>query len=445
MTVASTPERFRRWFWRPPRPHGETIVDRRVSPLELLYDLVYVAVIGQAAHHLAEDVTGRAILDFAIVFSLIWIAWVNGSLYIELHGREDGRTRSIVFVQMGILALLAAFAGDAGGADGRGFAVVYSAFLGVVAVLWFLVRRQDRIEGSDFVAATGRYTAVIGLLAVATFVSALVSVDLRLTIWAGCIAAWIALMVYQGRRPIGIERGIVPTDSLVERFGLFTIIVLGEVVFGVVEGLSVAERDVKTIATGMLALGLGFGFWWIYFDIVGGRLPKGDGRSLVSWTLSHLPITMAIAAGGAASVSLIAHAHDQGAPPDTAVLLAGAVAVGLLAEIPTVRALADADRLRTVFRPLQAAMALGAAAALIAGFARPDPLLLALILGAVLSVLWFFAVSRFLRADAWFDDRGLAEGWITREIDRSPEPVVRQRPQPDAPTTTELIAQDREA
>ena len=402
--MPDTAERFKRWFWRPPRPHGDTIVDRRVSPLELLYDLVYVAVIGQAAHHLAEDVTGRAIVDFAIVFSLIWIAWVNGSLYIELHGREDGRTRSIVFIQMGILALLAVFAGDAAGAGGPGFAVVYSAFLGVMTVLRFLVRRQDLIDRPDFVAGTDRYTSVMAVLVVVTFVSAFVAPDVRMGIWIACILGWIGLLVYQGLQPVGLERAIVPTDSLVERFGLFTIIVLGEVVFGVVEGLSVADRDLKSVATGMLTLGLGFGFWWVYFDIVGGRFPKADGRSLVIWTLSHLPITLAIAAGGAASVSLIAHAHDPAAPLETALLLAGAVAVGLLAEIPTVRALADADRLRVVFRPLQFAMALGAAAALVAGFARPNPLLLALILGAVLSVLWLFAVSRFLRADAWFDE-----------------------------------------
>jgi prevent-host-death family protein len=42
-------------------------------------------------------------------------------------------------------------------------------------------------------------------------------------------------------------------------------------------------------------------------------------------------------------------------------------------------------------------------------------------------------------------DRGLAEGWITRQVDRPPEPVLRQRPLPGTPTTTELIAQDREA
>jgi low temperature requirement protein LtrA len=85
-----TIDRFRQWFWRPPRPHGQSLRDRSVTNLELLYDLVYVAVIGQAAHHLAEDVSGRSIAEFAIIFAMVWIAWTNGSLYVELHGRQDG-------------------------------------------------------------------------------------------------------------------------------------------------------------------------------------------------------------------------------------------------------------------------------------------------------------------------------------------------------------------
>lgn len=40
-------------------------------------------------------------------------------------------------------------------------------------------------------------------------------------------------------------------------------------------------------------------------------------------------------------------------------------------------------------------------------------------------------------------ERGLAEGWITRGVDRPPEAVVRQRPLPGTPTTTELIDRDR--
>jgi prevent-host-death family protein len=42
-------------------------------------------------------------------------------------------------------------------------------------------------------------------------------------------------------------------------------------------------------------------------------------------------------------------------------------------------------------------------------------------------------------------DRGLAEGWVTRQVERPPAPVLRQQPLRGTPTTTELISQDRGA
>jgi low temperature requirement protein LtrA len=122
--------------------------------------------------------------------------------------------------------------------------------------------------------------------------------------------------------------------------------VLGEVVIGVVDGLSVAERDATTIVTGMLALSMGFGLWWIYFDLVGSRLPRANRVALANWVMSHLPVTLAVRAAGAGMVSLIGHAHDTSAPASTSWLLA----LGLV---------------------------------------------------AILSGVWFSAVSRFLRTDAW--------------------------------------------
>jgi low temperature requirement protein LtrA len=229
---------FRRWFWRPPRPHGETIAGRTVSFLELFYDLVYVAVIAQAAHHLAEHVSVRESAEFAIVFSLIWIAWVNGSLYIEIHGRDDGRTRVIVFTQMGLLVLLAAFTADAGDGSGAAFAIVYAAFLVVVTWLFSTVRREERLEHPEFVAVTGRYVIGMGVAVVVILASAFLSAEPRVIVWAGVVITWIGGMLLAGRSAVGMNRGLPPTDSLVERFGLFTIIVLGEVVIGVVDGLS---------------------------------------------------------------------------------------------------------------------------------------------------------------------------------------------------------------
>jgi low temperature requirement protein LtrA len=398
--TSETHGRFKRWFWRPPRPHGEIIADRQVSNLELLYDLVYVAVLGQAAHHLAGHVSVRGLTEFTVVFALIWIAWINGSLYLELHGREDGRTRSIVFVQMGILVLLAVYTADAADRGGRGFAVVYATYQVVQTWLWYSVWRQDRRDHAEFLGLAGGYVVGMGVSATVIGASALLPATPRLLVWAGLVVVWVVGIVLAARRSrAGL--GLTPTDSLVERFGLFTIIVLGEVVIGVVDGLSAAERDAKTIVTGMLALSMGFGFWWIYFDLVGGRLPRASRVALANWVLSHLPITLAITAAGAGMVSLIGHAHDPSTPAGTSWLLGGAVAAGLVALILTEQALVDAERLSLVFHPLRLALAGGAAAALLVGWLRPAPWLLALLLVAVLSTIWFFAVSRFLRVDAW--------------------------------------------
>jgi low temperature requirement protein LtrA len=397
--------RFKRWFWRPPRPHGEIIADRTVSSLELFYDLVYVAVVAQAAHHLAEHVTGRAVAEFAVVFSMIWIAWVNGTLYLELHGREDGRTRSTVFLQMGILVLLAVFTAEAAGDgdDGMGFALTYTVFLAVTTWLWNSVRRQDRrnADATDFSVDAGYYVAGMALSMVTVLVSAFLPSGPRVVLWAVYAAGWVAGMALVGVKRALLSRVMPPTHSLIERFGLFTIIVLGEVVVGVVAGLSTPERDAQVTATGMIALTIGFGFWWIYFDIVGSRPPRREAQSLTSWLLGHLPITMSIAAAGAAMVSLIAHAGDDRTPAGTAWLLAGAVAVGLVALTIAERTLVDADRLSDVYRPLTLALVAGGAAALVVGWARPAPWLLALLLVGILLVVWVFAVNRFLRADAW--------------------------------------------
>jgi low temperature requirement protein LtrA len=50
-----------------------------VSPLELFYDLAVVVLVAQAAHHLAGHLTWPGFGEFAVVFSLVWIAWGNGS------------------------------------------------------------------------------------------------------------------------------------------------------------------------------------------------------------------------------------------------------------------------------------------------------------------------------------------------------------------------------
>ena len=170
---------------------------------------------------------------------MVWTAWTNGSLYVELHGRQDGRTRLFVFVQMAILALLAVFTAGAATDDGGAFAITYAVFLAVAGWLWLSVRRRDRPE---FLAITGAWLVLMAASIVVVVASAFLPPDPRLAVWGIFVVAWLVGIKLLGARSRMFASGIRPTDSMVERFGLFTIIVLGEVVIGVVVGLTAADR-----------------------------------------------------------------------------------------------------------------------------------------------------------------------------------------------------------
>ena len=198
----------------------------------MFYDLVYVVVIARTAHTLAENVSWTTVGEFAVIFGLIWIAWWNETLYYELHGREDGRTRTFVFVQMLLLALLAVFAADASGEGRRWFALLYTAFLMVVTWLWYTVRRQD---SEEYNTATSRFLrGMIASIAVIAG-SAFLPEQARIWVWAGFIVAWMGgALVLAHMSASALDIGVASTDSIAERFSLFIIIVLGEVVVGAV-------------------------------------------------------------------------------------------------------------------------------------------------------------------------------------------------------------------
>ena len=386
---------LRRWFLQPPRPHGEVIEDRTVSFLELFYDLVYVVLIGQIARTLAEDVTWSGVLDFAVVFGLIWIGWFNGAQFHELHGREDGRNRSFIFLQMGILTVLAVFTGHAASTDGEQFALTYAVLLAVLLWQWVSVYRTDAPE---YRPGAFRYLAGLVVAIGALLASSGMEDTARLAVWAAVVVGSIGIVVVYLLRFPDDSLGIRATHSMVERYGLFIIIVLGEVVLGVVDGmLAVEDLDFRTVATGVLGLSIAFGFWWTYFDYVGRRLPRQDGGSLGLWLYSQLPIALAVAAAGAGMVSLIEHAADARAPEPSSWLLAGSVSAVLIALVPMIVTLVDYRRLAALYRPLAVALLAGAAAALAIGWARPAPWLLATLLALVLVATWSFAFARTLR------------------------------------------------
>lgn len=383
-----------RHLWRPPRPYGEIDAGRTVSFLELFSDLAYVALIAVAAHELAGHMEWTAVREFAVVFGLIWVAWLNGAAEYDLHGREDLRTRVFTFAQMLLLALLAVYAAE--GTDGRdAFALVYGALFVLLAWLGFTVHLRSDAQ----YRRTSRSSLVLSLLTVAAMAgSAFAPPAAQLWAWTAVVLAWLAAGFLLARAGAARSRDTtIVAHSFVERFGLFTIVVLGEVVFGVVNGLSESARDPETIVAGMLALGVGFGLWWNYFDLTGRRLPREGRGGLAVWIPLHLPLTMSIAAAGAAMISIIAHAGDPRAPLVATWVLSGSVTVALVSIAALVPTLKDWQSYRRVYLPTSILMAVAALAATpLLVVARPSSIELAASLLGLLALVWVVAVTRWL-------------------------------------------------
>jgi low temperature requirement protein LtrA len=385
--------RLRRSLWQPPRPHGEQPRQRVVGPLELFYDLATVVLVAQAAHHLAGHLTWRGLGEFAVVFTLVWIAWINGSLHHELHGRDDARARSTFLLQILVLVAMGAFIPQAGGARGAAFAVATGMLFAILAVLWLLASRGDRPE---YRRASRLFVAGTAACAAALVGTAFLPAGARVPAWGLLDVVYLAGFAAAVLASPAQASALLVTDALIERFGLLTIIVLGETVSGVVAGLAGEPVSGLTLAVGLAAVVVGFGAWWTYFDFAGHRHPRTEPAGSLQWLLSHLPLTAAIAAMGAAMVSLVHHAHDGRTPAATAWILCAGAAVVLCATMLVSASLQAWRSDRGLYQPLAGTCAAVALACLGLAAARPAPLFLALALVLLLSIPWALAVTRRL-------------------------------------------------
>jgi low temperature requirement protein LtrA len=384
--------RLRRSLWQPPRPHGEQPRERVVGPLELFYDLAVVVLVAQAAHHLARHLTWPGLGEFAVVFTLVWIAWANGSLHHELHGNDDARSRSTFLAQILVLTAMGACIPEAGGARGAAFAVAAAVLFAVLAILWLLAARGDRPE---YRRSSRLYVAGTAACAVLLAGTALLPASARVPAWGLLDAAYLAVFaaVILTASP---GASLTITEALIERFGTLTIIVLGETLTGVVAGLASQPISALTLSVGLVAVVVGFGAWWTYFDFAGQRHPRPTRPATAQWMLGHLPLTAAIAAMGAAMISLVDHAHDGRTPVATAWVLCAGAAVVLSATMLVSGSLQARQRDPALYQPLTRTCAVVAAACLGVGAARPTPLLLGLALVLLLSIPWGLAVAHHL-------------------------------------------------
>ena len=322
--------RFHRW-WQPPRTTSARPQERRVTFLELFYDLVYVVIIAELSHSLAENISLAGIGTFVFLTIIVWWAWFNGAMYHDVHGNNDIRTRIFTFMQMFTVAAMAVFAHNALGEGSVGFALSYAAFHLILTWLWW----RTGVYDPHHRPLAQPYTITFLITSLLFIVSIVVPVPWRFIVWGvGLLIDLVFLLLIVTRTNAAIQaqlnRVLLLSPSAIERFGLFTIIVLGEVIVGVVGGVA-GYPELSWLVGGTATLGMviAIGLWWVYFDFVSGRPPIARPATSLAWIYLHLPVAVGIAAVGAGILHVVEHAGEP-LPGDVRWLLVGAVAAVLV-------------------------------------------------------------------------------------------------------------------
>lgn len=310
--------KYFRYWWQKPKRFAVQEEDRKVSFLELFYDLIYVAIIAQLSHKLAVDISWPSFWEFSFLFLVVWWGWYNGAIYHDLHGNNDIKTRIITFVQMFAVTGMAVFIHNAFSEGAIGFIVAYSIFLLINAILWYRTGYHDQ----DHKPLSNPYALSYLISILLMIISIFINSPIRLYLWyvSFFIIVIQPLLIYSIARikpkmQVQIDKSIGLSPSIIERFGLITIIVLGEVIVGVVNGLiSNHQLNLTTGLVAFLSMSLGVGIWWVYFDYISNQKPKDNHIVEHFWGYLHMPLTLGITTIGAATINITAASNQVEQP-----------------------------------------------------------------------------------------------------------------------------------
>ncbi|MGW1517610.1 low temperature requirement protein A [Streptomyces sp. NPDC002287] len=282
---------------------------RTATTLELFFDLCFVVAIAQAGqrlvHALVEGHPGSGVVGYSFVFFGVWWAWMNFTWFASAYDCDDVPYRVTTLVQIAGVLVYAAGVGQA--FDGNDW---------TVAVIGYLIMRVAltaqwlrAAAGESGAARASALTYAAGLVLCQAGWVALLFAPADWKRWLFLVLVVAELMV-----PVVAERGHQTpwhAHHIAERYGLFTIIVLGETIAAstVAVKSAIDEHEALGVLLPIAAGGLliVFAAWWIYFAVPTHERLNSN-REAIPWGYGHLLIFASGAAIGAGIEVAVEHA-----------------------------------------------------------------------------------------------------------------------------------------
>jgi low temperature requirement protein LtrA len=248
-------------------------VGKRVSWVELYLDLVFVLAVGRLAHLIVAHPEMHSVWVALGLFATLWWTWVGFAVLYNRHGADEPALR-VLLLAGSVPAGVAAVAIDPAA---TGASTVFALSL---AATRLVLAAATAVAGGGTDLLRGRITRACLLSAALFLVSIWVPEPFRYLLWAGAILAESGAMLAEDREAVRRVRrdhdlkALAPADPsealdahhFAERFGLFLIILLGEVVVEAGQSVEGAVATTSGWAALVAAMLLAAALWWLYFD-----------------------------------------------------------------------------------------------------------------------------------------------------------------------------------
>jgi low temperature requirement protein LtrA len=231
---------------------------KRVSFVELYFDLVFVFAIGQTVHGLTDHPTWRGLAATLGLFVTLWATWIGYVVLYNRRGEDTAAHRLVVLAGTLPCAVAAVEVYAATQRQTAGLAMALAAARAVPAFAFAFQPDQDRAVARR---VSNRYIVSAVLFAG----SVLAPPAVRYALWGLALAQEAELLLSESRtgRKSHLQ---LNAPHLAERFGLFMIILLGEIVIAVGSAATAVHRPQSGYWIALLAgLCLAAALWWVYF------------------------------------------------------------------------------------------------------------------------------------------------------------------------------------
>lgn len=290
--------------------------------MELFFDLVFVAAVARLATMLIERHDAIGFARFIGLFVPVAWAWMGYTYYANRFDSDDFPYRLTVSAAMLAVAAMAVAIGEEGPQWSERFAIAYVGLRALLLVLYL----RARLHIPSVRDAIDAYLVGFGIGLLLWIVSIFVPPPARYALWAaGLLVEFLTPLVAWkviGGTPIDREH-------IEERFGLFTIIVLGEAVIAVVAGTDVKDWAGDAVVVATFGFAGAVALWWIYFDFQAGSQVRAGRWAFIS-SYGHLPFWIAITAYGAGTKLAVKHGGELAKVDGERWALAGSAALALL-------------------------------------------------------------------------------------------------------------------